>query len=89
MNWEDLKTFAALAQFGSVRAAGEELGISPSQVARRIDRLETTLGVSLFYRLSTGSELTDTGKIILKQVKHIEKRILKIKLETHIAGAKA
>jgi DNA-binding transcriptional LysR family regulator len=65
MNWNDLRYFLALARTGSVRGAGSALGVSHSTVARRIDALETELGVKLFDRHRDGFALTSAGLDIL------------------------
>jgi DNA-binding transcriptional LysR family regulator len=43
VDWNDVQHFLALARGGSVRAAGESLGVSHSTVARRVEALEEQL----------------------------------------------
>jgi DNA-binding transcriptional LysR family regulator len=62
MDWNDVRYFLALARMGSVRAAGAFLGVSHSTVARRVEALETELGVRLFDRHRDGYLLTDAGE---------------------------
>lgn len=57
----DLRTALAVAEAGSIRQAGAQLGISQSATTRIIQRLEEALGVSLFERSQTGTRLTIAG----------------------------
>lgn len=59
-----LRAFAEVARLDSISRAGEELGRSQSAVTQAIQGLETDLGVILFARTSTGSYLTDMGRIL-------------------------
>lgn len=60
-NWDDYRFFATLAQSGSVRASADRLGVNASTVTRRLDGLETRLGVKLFVRSHSGLQLTADG----------------------------
>ena len=61
MDWTDVRHFLALARTGSVRAAGSELGVSHSTVARRVEALEERLAARLFDRSRDGYTLTAAG----------------------------
>lgn len=65
MRWDDVEMFLAIARTGSLTAAGAELDVNPSTVLRRLQLLETTLGVRLFDRDSCGATLTFTGEAVL------------------------
>jgi len=43
----DLYAFRALVEFGNFRLAAESICLSQSALSRRIDKLETTLGIKL------------------------------------------
>jgi len=60
--FEDLQTFVKVAEFGSISAAADRLGIAKSAVSRRISELEQRLGVQLFRRTTRQLNLTDSGK---------------------------
>ncbi len=62
MNWNHIKVFLAVADAGSLTAAGPILGISPPTIARHIARLEQTLGVKLFDSQHDGYYVTSAGK---------------------------
>lgn len=61
-NWDDLRTFLACADASSFRQAAERLGVRSSTVVRRVDRLETALGLVLFSRQANGVRLTNEGR---------------------------
>lgn len=61
LDWTLLQTFLAVAECGSLTAAGQELGLSQPTVGRHVRRLETTLGEVLFTRRSEGHVLTPRG----------------------------
>lgn len=84
MDWNDVRHFLALARLGSVRAAGASLGVSHSTVARRVDALETELGVRLFDRHRDGYLLTDAGRDMLPRAERIEQEMAA--LERGLAG---
>lgn len=65
MDWEDLKTFVAVAESGTVRRAAGVLGIHHATVARRVGSLETSVGARLFDRRPEGLSLTVPGEELL------------------------
>jgi len=62
LDWEEVKSFAVVAEAGSVRRAARELGVHHSTISRRIDNLEHTLGTRLFDRRPEGYVLTAAGE---------------------------
>jgi DNA-binding transcriptional LysR family regulator len=56
-----LRAFEALGATGSVKAAAEALGVSPTVVSRHIDNLEERLGVELVERKGRSVGLTEVG----------------------------
>jgi DNA-binding transcriptional LysR family regulator len=87
MDWDDVRHFLALARTGSVRAAGSVLGVSHSTVARRIEALETRLGVRLFDRHRDGYLLTDAGSAMVLGAERVEREM--IALERGLVGQDA
>ena len=87
MNWDDVRYFLALARSGSVRAAGASLAVSHSTVARRVEALETQLGVRLFDRHRDGYLLTGAGKQMVVGAERIEQEMAG--LERGVAGRDA
>jgi DNA-binding transcriptional LysR family regulator len=63
-NWDDLRTVAALVRGGTLAAAGFELGVTYTTVARRIARAEAALGLTLFERLADGYHPTEAARLV-------------------------
>lgn len=59
--FDDLVVFIEVVDSGSLTAAGEHLGLSPSAVSRRISQFEERLGTSLFSRTTRRIALTEVG----------------------------
>ena len=76
MNWEDVRLFLALARSGSARATAAEEGVSHSTVTRRVDLLESDLGVRLFDRDVRGYRLTGAGETMLSSTVRAEDALL-------------
>ena len=76
MNWEDIRLFLALARSGSARATAAEEGVSHSTVTRRVDLLESDLGVRLFDRDVRGYRLTGAGETMLSSTVRAEDALL-------------
>jgi DNA-binding transcriptional LysR family regulator len=87
VDWDDVRHFLALARVGSVRAAGSMLGVSHSTVARRVEALETRLGVRLFDRHRDGYLLTDAGREMVAGAERVEREMAT--LELGLAGQDA
>ena len=75
MEWSDLKVFLAAVRTGSYTAAGRRLGINRTTVGRRIDALESALGVSLFQHTPNGHAPTREGQDLLASAARIETEI--------------
>ena len=76
MNWDDTRLFLALTRNGSARAAAADLGISHSTLTRRMDQLESALGVRLFDRDVRGYRLTGAGEVMMKSAVRAEDALL-------------
>lgn len=55
------KTFLAIAETGSFKAAAERLFVTQSAISMRVKALEEALGRRLFVRSKSGAELTPAG----------------------------
>ena len=62
MNWDDMRFFLALARTGTVSAAGRELLVKHTTVARRITALEQRLSTRLFDHSKEGYVMTQAGE---------------------------
>lgn len=65
MNTRDLRYFVAIAQSLSFAKAASELNVSASPLSRRIQALESDLGVALFERDTRNVALTAAGRTLL------------------------
>ncbi|WP_249123842.1 MULTISPECIES: LysR family transcriptional regulator [unclassified Bradyrhizobium] len=68
----EIRTFVAVAQTGSVQAAARQLHMTQSAVSRLVQRLELELGVTLFDRQTKPLILTQDGQAAL----HHGRRVL-------------
>ncbi len=58
----NIKAFLATARAGSFSAAARELGVAPSVIVKRINRLEDQMRAQLFVRSTRKLSLTETGE---------------------------
>ncbi|MCB1489482.1 MAG: LysR family transcriptional regulator [Bauldia sp.] len=65
--FEALRYARELARYENFRRAAQALGISQSQLSRRIQALEVTLGCALFERSKQGVSITPEGSQILDE----------------------
>ena len=72
MDWEDLKTFLAVARHGNLSAGARSLGVSQTTMGRRIEGLQDRLGAKLLQRTPSGFILTPAGEQILAAVERME-----------------
>lgn len=71
-DWNDLKTFLAVARNGSTLAAAKVLGVNQTTVARRLEALESALRLKLVERDQTGSRLSEDGHDLLAAAGRVE-----------------
>jgi DNA-binding transcriptional LysR family regulator len=84
LDWDDLKTFLAIARHGTLSAAARVLKVSQTTMGRRLDHLHGRAGVTLLERTPTGFRLTSAGAAILGEVERMEDAALS--LERIITG---
>ena len=58
-----VRAFDAVARLGSVRAAADELAVTPAAVSQQLRVLEANLGIALTRRKGRGIALTDSGRV--------------------------
>jgi len=75
MNWDDLKYFLAVCQYGSIRAAAKSLDVNHGTVSRRINNFEQALGERLFERSVTGYQPTEMGNELYQEATHLAERL--------------
>ena len=69
MEIRELRAFSAVAEEGSVSAAGRKLHLSQSAVSQTIQSLERQLGVQLLIRGAGGVTLTGAGAVLLREAR--------------------
>lgn len=62
INWDDLRLFLAVAECKSLRLAAKRLNLHHSTVARRVEKLESTLKHRLFEETQTGLAICELSK---------------------------
>lgn len=72
MDWGDLKHFLAVARCGSLTGAAADLKTTAATVGRKIEGLETQLGIRLFDRTQAGYTLTKAGENIRGKAEEVE-----------------
>jgi DNA-binding transcriptional LysR family regulator len=66
-----IKVFVAIADAGSLSAAGRRLGMPLTTVSRHLAALEEHLGVRLITRTTRGLALTEPGRNYLESSRRI------------------
>lgn len=79
MNWDDFRFGLAIKRGGTLSAAARELGVNQTTVARRLDRLESTLGVRLFDRIDGRLTATADGEAALARIARMEEDALSLR----------
>lgn len=86
---EFMKTFIEVVNAGSLKRAAKKLGVSVSTISFQIDSIEEFYGAKLLNRGVRGVELTEEGKIALKNMEMIVKSVEEAKrLITSTKGEK-
>lgn len=79
MNIKHFEYFAAVARYGSINKAAQELYISQPHLSHIIKDIESEAGFSLFRRTQQGVVLTEDGKLFLEHSNVILKEMENIK----------
>ena len=80
---DELQIFVSVIECGSISAAAEQAGQTPSAVSRTLSRLEAKLDTTLINRTTRRMDLTEEGKffferakLILAQMDELEERLI-------------
>ena len=79
MDWDGMQTIKVLNETLSVRGAAALLGVNPSTVTRKLEQLESDLGVVLFTRSAQGLHPTQEMRSIAEQVSLVGEQIADIR----------
>lgn len=88
-DWNDLKSFLAVARAGSTLAAAKSLRVNQSTVHRRLQELEKRLGCTLVKRHPTGYRLSELGEELLAHAIRIEEAVTKFERAVLATGKEA
>jgi DNA-binding transcriptional LysR family regulator len=86
MNLQQLRTFRAVAELGSLSRAADRLHTVQPALSRHIKLLEHELKVILFSRTRRGMVLTDAGKSLLERTEGLIKQIEQLRADVQSAG---
>jgi len=75
MTLEQLRIFVAVAERGHVTRAAEFLGISQSAASAAIATLEERYGTKLFDRIGRGIQLSENGRLFLREARAVLDRV--------------
>jgi len=71
MELDDVRAFVRVADTGSVSGAARDLNVTQSAVTRRLQRLETSLDMTLLDRAKRPVALTRTGQVALERCRRL------------------
>lgn len=74
-----LALFLDVAATGSFSAAGRNLGLAPSSVARQIAELEKQTGAPLLHRSTRSLTLTETGELLRERAGHLLRELAELR----------
>lgn len=69
-----LRSLLAVADSGAITEAADRLGLTQPALSRRLQQLEEHLGATLFTRGRKGAELTEAGRIVDMEARHLVAR---------------
>jgi LysR family transcriptional regulator, low CO2-responsive transcriptional regulator len=85
MTFTQLRTFALVAELGSLRAAAAALGVSEPAVSAAVTALRADLGDALFRRCGSGIALTPGGRALATRARELVR--LADRTRREVAGA--
>ncbi len=83
MDLASLRSLEAVHTHGSVVAAAQALGYTPSAVSQQIKRLERQTGVALLERVGRGVILSGPGRILVEQGARIAADLERLETDLH------
>ena len=81
MKLTHLRDVLAVAEQGSIRAAGRRLGATQPALTRSIREIEQELGVALFERHAKGVRLTEMGHALVRRAEAVQSEVRRAKEE--------
>jgi DNA-binding transcriptional LysR family regulator len=87
--FKQIEAFVQAATRGSLSAAAESLGVTPAMIGRRLDALETRLGVKLVLRTTRRLSLTFEGQAFLEDCQRVLNDLANAEASVSLGGVKA
>lgn len=84
LDWNDLQSFLAIAETGSLSAAARQLGLTQPTLGRRLKALESKAGAQLLQAVPRGFILTPLGASVLDHARTMQQSMLAV--ERTISG---
>ncbi|MFO0762260.1 MAG: LysR family transcriptional regulator [Byssovorax sp.] len=69
-----LRSLLAVADHHTVTAASRALGLTQPALSRRLQQVEEEMGAPLFERSKKGVELTEAGRLVVSEARHLVER---------------
>ncbi|MEE4749146.1 LysR family transcriptional regulator [Pseudomonas alliivorans] len=83
---DELQVFVSVIESGSISAAAEKMGQTPSGISRTLSRLEAKLETTLINRTTRRMDLTEEGKFFLTRARMILEQMES--LEEHLMSSR-
>lgn len=77
-DWNDFQAFLAVARAGQLARAAANMGVDATTIGRRLRRLETRVGATLFEQTREGQVLTEAGEAMLAEVEAMDQAASRI-----------
>ena len=87
--FKEIESFVAVVSRGSLSAAAQHLGVAPAMISRRLDALESRLGVKLLTRTTRRVTLTFEGSAFLEDCHRILHQLRDAEASVSAGGMKA
>lgn len=87
--FKEIESFVAVATRGSLSAAAKLQGVAPAMISRRLDALESRLGVKLLTRTTRRVSLTFEGSAFLEDCQRILHQMRDAEASVSVGGLKA
>lgn len=84
LDWNDLQSFLAIAETGSLSAAAHRLGLTQPTLGRRLKAMEAKAGARLLEAVPRGFVLTSLGEAVLDHARTMQDAMLAV--ERTISG---
>lgn len=78
LSWDDLRIIRAIGEGGALARAAEMLKINHSTIARRLLKVETVLGATLFDRRRSGYVATAKGEELIALAERVELDVVSV-----------